>query len=50
MVELVGDLCIPSELILPETTTPKGLSGQLTMSGARVCFFNGTNYQLLTED
>ena len=50
MVELVGDLCIPSELVLPATTTGKDLSGQLTMSGARVCFFNGTNYKLLTED
>jgi len=50
MVEVIGDVVRPSELILPRSTNnPPTLSGALYMSGAKLAFFDGTNEALVTS-
>lgn len=43
MTELVGDVVIPSELILPNTTTMPQVTGALICSGGILYYFDGTN-------
>ena len=50
MTEVIGDVVIPSELVLPQTTTNKTMSGQIFVSGTRICWFNGSVIKTLTED
>ena len=52
MTEVIGDLVMPSELIIPtpvDVTNPPTLSGALYMSGAKLAFFDGTNEALVTS-
>ncbi len=58
MVELVGDICEPSEFILPKlehTLTLSAISistvseGFLFLSGAKLWFHNGTNVVVVTS-
>jgi len=53
MVELIGDPCIPSELIVPDIsptqTDQPALSGALFMSGAKLCFYNGSAVEQITS-
>ena len=53
MTELVGDPCIPSELIVPVVPTSDAslhaLSGSLVMSGAKLAFYTGTAWELVTS-
>lgn len=53
MVDLIGDLCIPSELIIPQiptdgSRTPR-LSGALFMSGAKLFFLAAGQPVLITS-
>ena len=50
MTEVIGDVIIPSEIVLPQTTTNKTMSGQIFMSGQRICWYNGTQIKTLSED
>lgn len=56
MVELIGDLCIPSELICPEATTKLSggsllriSGGSLFMSGAKLHFMIGDVIETVTS-
>ena len=50
MVEVIGDVVVPSELILPTVTTAKtGKSGMIFLSGAKIWFHNGTNVVIVTS-
>jgi len=45
MVDLIGDLCIPSELIVPTRNVAAqqpAISGALFLSGAKLYFVYGT--------
>ena len=54
MVELIGDPCIPSELIVPTrevtpgTATPE-LSGALYLSGGKLNFWTGTQVEVISS-
>ena len=43
MVEVVGDIVMPSELIVPKTTVMPEVSGALIVSGAKLWFNDGAN-------
>ena len=47
MSELVGDICRPSELILPTGTQPT-ISGQILISGATLLWYDGSGVQTLS--
>lgn len=50
MVDLIGDLCIPSELIIPDrTSNPPTLSGALFLSGAKLYIVFGGQGRLITS-
>lgn len=38
MTEVIGDVVIPLELIIPNTTTMPAMSGALILSGAKLWF------------
>ena len=42
MVELIGDIVMPRELIIPDATAVKGMSGNMTISGA-LLFISGAH-------
>lgn len=53
MVNLIGDLCIPSELIVPIRDGPisnqTSMSGALFISGAKLFFYQGGVARLITS-
>lgn len=53
MVEIVGDPCIPSELIIPTvegtTTDQPQMSGALIMSGGKLLFLSNVGYEIITS-
>jgi len=49
MTEVVNDIVMPNELIVPYTTTMPMMSGALIVSGAKLWFFDGTNPTLVTS-
>jgi len=53
MTELVGDPCIPSELIIPivSTTdsTAHALSGSLVISGSKLAFYTGSAWETVSS-
>ena len=49
MTYIEGDIIVPSEIILPKNETPKAKTGQLFLSGAAVCYYNGTTHKLLAD-
>lgn len=50
MTELIGDICVPSELIVPTpATTMPTKSGALYISGAKLCFYNGSAEELISS-
>ena len=49
MVEVIGDIVMPKELIVPFTNTMPLMSGALIVSGAKLYFFDGTNPTLVTS-
>ena len=50
MVEVVGDICVPSELILPtrETNAP-AKKGALFISGGKLLFYTGSAIETITS-
>jgi len=54
MVELIGDVCIPKELVVPmidgtPSTTQPLMSGGLIISGGKLYFFANAGYELVTS-
>lgn len=52
MANLIGDLCIPSELIVPNKPVANGqpeTTGQLFLSGGKLYFYNGSAVELVTS-
>ena len=55
MVELIGDVCWPSELIIPYNisgangTTQPMLSGAIVLSGGKLVFYNVSAYEVITS-
>jgi hypothetical protein len=50
MTELVGDLCLPSELIIPtNTTTSVGKAGFIFVSGGKLYFDTGSAIETITS-
>ena len=57
MVELVGDPCVPSILVVPQkhgdttdgSTTKPTMSGGIVMSGAKLYFYNGEALKAITS-
>ena len=41
MVEVIGDIVIPRELIIPDATVGRGMSGAMNISGA-LLFISGS--------
>jgi len=50
-MELVGDPCIPSMLIVPEDANPTTISGAgiLFLSGSKLHFHTGTTTEMITS-
>lgn len=51
MVELVGDICRPSDFILPNNDVSAilpSIRGQMVMSGADLLWFDGSSVQTLS--
>ena len=51
MVELIGDICIPSTLIIPSGhgKSVGQLSGMLILSGAKLRFYTGAAWETITS-
>lgn len=54
MVDLIGDICIPSALVIPinngpVTNQPTKMSGSMFISGAKLYFVIGTTPVLVTS-
>lgn len=53
MVEVIGDILIPSELIVPQPSDVVGeqpqISGALIMSGAKLFFYTGAAFELISS-
>ncbi|MHA1353745.1 MAG: hypothetical protein ACTSR1_01035 [Candidatus Heimdallarchaeota archaeon] len=55
MVELIGDVCAPSELILPQVISGANnklqptISGAIFLSGGKIVFHNGTAFETVTS-
>ena len=57
MVELIGDVCQPSMLVIPfnvsganGTVQPnQSLSGAIFMSGSKLCFCTGSDIEVITS-
>ncbi len=49
MVEVIGDIVMPSELIIPVTATMPIMSGAVILSGAKLWFWDGTEPQIVTS-
>ncbi len=51
MVELIGDICMPSSLIIPSGYGKfvGGISGALILSGAKLKFYTGSAWETITS-
>ncbi len=53
MVELIGDYCEPNELIVPPEASLSGstvtMSGTIIMSGSKLNFYTGSDWELVTS-
>ena len=51
MTEIVADVVIPSELILPDNTTGGNptMSGAVFMSGGKINFYSGSAIEIVTS-
>ena len=52
MVEVVGDPCIPSTLVVPmteSTTRTQDMSGALLISGGKLYFMGNSRLELITS-
>jgi len=52
MVEVIGDVVIPSELICPTSNTvanQPAKTGALFISGAKLCFYTGSAVEVITS-
>lgn len=51
MTEVVGDVVMPLELVLPVDADPTNLSGAglIFLSGSKVWFHTGTGFEIVTS-
>ncbi len=49
MVEVIGDIVMPSELIIPVTSTIPNMSGALILSGAKMWLNTGSGLEIVTS-
>ena len=51
MVEIIGDVVMPSQIVVPQTTSADkhAISGALFMSGVKLTFYNGTTHKEIAE-
>jgi len=49
MVELIGDLCIPSELIIPTPTCSPAKAGAIYLSGGKIVFWTGSGIETVSS-
>ena len=48
MTELIGEVCIPKELVIPQKTS-MAVTGAIFLSGGKLWFYTGSAYQLVTS-
>lgn len=47
--ELLGEVCRPSELVIPAKLTGPAVSGSIILSGSKLCFYSNGEYKQITS-
>ena len=49
MTEVIGDVVMPKELILPVQTSNNSKTGQIKLSGSKIWFYSGSAWEVVTS-